>query len=338
MKIQTKKQGFTLVELLVVVAIIGILTGLLLPAVQTAREAARRIQCTNNLRQWGLALQMYHDTHNLYPAFTSRDQYDESKNTCFSIHARILPYIEQGNFMTGVDFHDYDTWRVYWAKTMINPSLYDRLLFKCPILICPSESQPRSKKEAISPTDSAGTNYVFCTGSGVDKKNNLDTGQNDGIFRYAQLSMSMVSDGLSHTMAVSEAPLSFASVPASPKTRDIYRLAVLEPFGNDVTSDSYVNLDLSALIGQCTLSNRGFPWIAARHYATGYSAYSLPNAAVPGIWVRGSEITYHNAGSCHPAVTNVGMADGSVRAVSDTISLTVWRAMATAGEGEVVPQ
>ena len=109
-----RRDGFTLVELLVVIAIIGILIGLLLPAVQAAREAARRMQCLNNVKQWGLALTNYADVYRGLPQFTSWGRSAGSStvyNTGFSIQARVLPFIEQGSFMVGIDFGDYDKYR-----------------------------------------------------------------------------------------------------------------------------------------------------------------------------------------------------------------------------------
>ncbi len=92
------RSAFTLVELLVVIAIIGVLVALLLPAVQAAREAARRSQCQNNLKQMGLALQMYHDTYEVFPSASG------GGGTGWSWSARILPYFEQSNVRDLIDF------------------------------------------------------------------------------------------------------------------------------------------------------------------------------------------------------------------------------------------
>lgn len=331
---RNKDSGFTLVELLVVIAIIGILIGLLLPAVQAAREAARRMQCLNNVKQWGLALQNYADVQNGLPQFTSWGRSFESGailNTGFSIHARILPYIEQGAFMQGIDFGDYDKYRVYWSKTSINSVLHEKCSFPCPTLWCPSEDQPRT---ALQPRNDGlyanNVNYMFCTGTGVGEKNCLDRLDNDGTFRFVQTSYATMTDGTSNTMVVSEARTQFESAPTNPRERDMDRMSVL----GEGTVGNYVDPDLASMAGSVSLTHRGSPWITGRHYATGYSAYSRPNAKVPGIWLRGSELIFEGASSNHPGVVVVGMGDGSARNVSEQIELNIWRAAATTSGAE----
>ena len=90
--------GFSLVELLVVIAIIGILVALLLPAVQAAREAARRMSCTNNLKQCGLAVHLYESGYRVFPSVTNSPTY------CFSVQAKLLPFAEQANLQSLINF------------------------------------------------------------------------------------------------------------------------------------------------------------------------------------------------------------------------------------------
>lgn len=326
--------AFTLVELLVVIAIIGILIGLLLPAVQAAREAARRMQCSNNVKQWNLALANYADTLNGLPPFTSWGRSASSGgsfDTGYSIQARILPFIEQGAFMTGVDFGDYDNWRVYASKTKLNEAIFDRLDFPCATLWCPSEDRA---KNALQPKNDGiyanGVNYVFCSGSGVGAKNNLNDLRNDGAFKFRTTSFAAMTDGTSNTTTISEARLQLESFPTNPSDRDFDRLSVL----GEGTAADYVDPNLPALKASASLTHRGFPWITGRHYATGFSAYSPPNAKVPAIWLRGTELTFEGASSNHPGIVVVGMADGSVRNVSDAVALDVWRAAATVAGSE----
>jgi len=334
MKKEKKYCGFTLVELLVVIAIIGILIGLLLPAVQSAREAARRMQCSNNVKQWGLALTNYADVQRGLPPFTSwgKSGAKSGLDTGYSIHARILPYIEQGSFMVGVDFGDYDNYRLWSGGSSINAKIHDKLDFPCSTLWCPSEDQER---KALQPRNenlyANNVNYVFCTGSSVGEANNLNNGKNNGAFRFVQTSFATLTDGTSNTMVVSEARMQFASYPGQ-DDRWMDRLSIL----GEGTYATYVNPDLESMKNLASLTHRGSPWIAGRHYATGYSAYSTPNARVPGIWLRGTELLFEGASSNHPGIVVVGYADGSVRNISDAVTLDVWRAVSTASGGETV--
>src|SRR6056297_2395279 len=121
--------GFTLVELLVVIAIIGVLVGLLLPAVQAAREAARRMQCKNNLKQIGLAAHNYHSSFGNFPpsAVVDLSVTSTGNNGSWGVHGRILPYLEQSNLYDQVDLS------IAWDHQMAIDAM------KVPVYACPSD-------------------------------------------------------------------------------------------------------------------------------------------------------------------------------------------------------
>ncbi len=171
----SRRHGFTLVELLVMIAIIGILIALLLPAVQAAREAARRSQCTNNLKQLALAMHNYHDTHNIFP----RNAYGCSAFgwngwECFSANIMILPYIEQGPL--------YDQFRPApaggWGR-------YHSLMknSRLAVFICPTNGPyPNPNYNYWA---GPGANYAWCSGSSIYTAWNNASNQN-GMFNVAR--------------------------------------------------------------------------------------------------------------------------------------------------------
>src|SRR5436309_9283227 len=125
--------GFTLVELLVVIAIIGMLVALLLPAVQFARESARRMQCGNNLKQFGLALHNYEGTFKMLPSTDVPNG--------FSVHARLLPHMEQSSLQNMLDFTKPAFFGPYNAQTP-NPLFVRAFATPIPIMFCPSDRAP----------------------------------------------------------------------------------------------------------------------------------------------------------------------------------------------------
>lgn len=222
---EAKRHGFTLVELLVVIAIIGVLIALLLPAVQQAREAARRMQCSNNLKQLGLALHNYHDTLKSFPTASNvmdglwGTNHDSHKG---SQYVKLLPYLEQGPLYDSCNFTG-DTVNV--SVTADGKKVSSVII---PSILCPSDDNPGRWKDGAAHTPSSNgeeralTNYSFSMGSQANdpcnfhgnhwgtgptvRADTVNPAQISGVFSHWAWSARMkdITDGLSNTIAMGE--------------------------------------------------------------------------------------------------------------------------------------
>jgi prepilin-type N-terminal cleavage/methylation domain-containing protein len=323
-------RAFTLVELLVVIAIIGVLVSLLLPAVQAAREAARRSQCTNQLRQLGLALINHHDVRGRFPSASIRSYANDTTGQATSDFygpqqswiAQILPFIEEMNIYSGIDFNEFQGARndVVRRQTPL------------PLIRCPSDgtSQPGDSTDAP-------TNYVACYGSsssesctppGIGDCEPRQLGRvfsvsgADGIFyndskvRYRQ-----ITDGLSKTLAVSECLV------GSP-IQDINSEGLLESCADGVRVASLAQERW-----------RGGSWYyGAQQSYWGFSTFITPNSTTTFGDCRfkpWSSVGVYAAQSSHPGGVSALIADGSCHFVSDDVERAVWSAFGTINRGEV---
>jgi prepilin-type N-terminal cleavage/methylation domain-containing protein len=208
--ISCSRPGFTLIELLVVITIIAILIALLLPAVQAAREAARRAKCGNSLKQIGLALHLYHDTHRCFPSgwrgYNSAGQPDPLGEPGWGWAACILPFVEQESMSANL---------IHFDRSLTAPENQIVREMPLPLFRCPSDIEGSEKTFTWVPDEGgnevtlARANYIGVFGvDDIHKAHNIPAGQqcrSDGVFFHnSAVTCADITDGLSNTFVVGE--------------------------------------------------------------------------------------------------------------------------------------
>ncbi len=327
--------GFTLVELLVVIAIIGVMVGLLLPAVQSAREAARRMQCQNNLKQVALACHNYHSVYDHLPpsAIVNLAVNATGNNGSWGVHGRILPYLEQGSLYEKVDLS------VAWDFQEAIDNL------KVPAYSCPSDPgsdqvrDPGGGRAKLYPTT-----YGFNFGSWFvfDPQNKRG---GDGMFYpNAFLGFRDCLDGSSNTLLVAEVKAwtpyrRNGGPPTTAVPADLATLLTIVPSAPDFKDTGHTE------------------WPDGRVHHTGFTTTMTPGTRVMQT-VSGAEldVDYNswqegkngNTGnptyaaitsrSFHVGLVHSARLDGSVASVTESIDLVIWRALGTRNGHEVVSE
>lgn len=323
-----RRRGFTLIELIVVIAVIAVLVGLLLPAVQSAREASRRIGCANNLKQLGLAVQNYVDVYEVLPPTNFETGVNPND---FGMKARLLPFLEQGSAFNQLNMSALTDTDQNWTVRVMRINTF----------LCPSDGD--------GPDVVATLDLQTATVGTTSYPNNIGTvttingGRFDGpAYKLGQpftggvVSYCSITDGLSGTAIFSEWVMG-----KNRMSQDGTHMVYSGSTGWAPPS----SMSLATIASGCrasarrTFDQKGTDFLRGEcGMGGGYSHIMTPNDKACFFNFDGprADRTIVGASSRHPGGVNVCFLDGSVRFVKDGIAAKIWWAIATKSGGEVV--
>ena len=344
------RRGFTLIELLVVIAIIAVLIALLLPAVQSAREAARRIQCVNNLKQLGLGMHNYESSNGVLPpqmVLTFNRLGAVAWKSSWSASSRIAPYLEQGSVYNAIN---------YTNKTS-DPTNATAVSTQLKVFLCPSEPN----QQAFTSTNSAGvtstygvSNYGWCLGTWYTFGGFAGSGPTPGaIGSNMSRRFASITDGLSNTLLGAEVKTYTPSYhdcgvvpppgPTGPSSYPDVPTVLASVAASPTSGCRIATAPLDMLGGGHTR------WSNGNAFYDGFTTALPPNtrspAGTPAVDSDLTSVDEDDGGPTYAAVTarsyhsgsvNVLFADGSVHSIKDSINWQTWRALGTVGGGEVI--
>jgi prepilin-type N-terminal cleavage/methylation domain-containing protein/prepilin-type processing-associated H-X9-DG protein len=359
-----RRHGFTLIELLVVIAIIAVLIALLLPAVQSAREAARRVQCVNNLKQIGLAMHNYVSVNDTMPMGGAQcnsgypGQVYFSKQS-LSAHVGMLPFLELSSIYNAVNFN-------FGADENANPTAvvqFTAYSAQIKAFVCPSDPNSGASGSSGGANKTfTGTNNYFASVGTTDNLTNTGTSTppnpptmanlpTTGLFAYQQAyRFAQIIDGLSNTVAFAESTVESPSARGGQINIGLTNVAAAGPASQFQDAAALPNQATTiAALSACDSAwqtftgtaneQRGKSWFHGAMAFTLINTLATPNSAKWTICSSngsGSAATFSEADSYHPGGVNVLMADGSVKFIKSTVSRTTWWALGTKSNGEVI--
>ncbi len=323
--------GFTLIEVLVVISVIGILIGLTLPAVQAAREAGRRAQCTNNLRQIGLALHSYMASHRVFPAALG--------GTGYSLHTMILPYLEQVPLYNSINQNVPQG----IATDLSNATAES---FQLAVYLCPSDVPPR-QVVAVGGTSRTLASTSYAANVGFGPRTYGITGAIAPVYGPLNVGSTFMnvpppwgmegfSDGASTTVALAEWTMGPASSADRSPARLVFGTATEMTDPGQFESFAATCRGLDARTADIMYVRKGAGWLDGHPINTAYN-HTLninQNSCTNGPTSLGWEGAY-SAGSRHVAGAHCLFADGHARFLKESIAIASWRALGTRNGAEI---
>lgn len=319
--------AFTLIEALLVIGVIAILAGLILPAVQSSREAARRVQCSSNLKQLILAVHGFEAAQGGFPGATFARAIPPNSYINGSVFISILGYLDQGSAYHGLNLEI-----PFGYAFDLPPANTTVASHTIGLLVCPSDPNARSAPYAC-------TSYRACVGLGEFRRaadgnpnhwqgNPTEWGTFNPIPRPTRISE--IRDGLANTLAFSEKKVGSGTASFDP-SRDWVDVKVLG------TSDEYIEICSNLRNVQDPRTDSGRMWLLNGGIYTWFFASVSPNSPVPDCGtssLNGRGV--FAARSYHPGAVCAAMADGSVRLFASSIGARTWRALGTRSGAEVI--
>jgi prepilin-type N-terminal cleavage/methylation domain-containing protein len=328
-----RSRGLTLIELLVVIAIIALLLALVLPAVQSAREVARRASCINNLRQIGVALASYESNEGEFPPLLAVRNSAPLTESAYSVFGRLLPNLDQGPLFNSLNFFVALEPAVSLGSSHPN---YTVSITRLGVLICPSDSTKSPAPNSYRPDQGRAPFWYEPTIL-------LGNDPQAPFFFTGGRQPSQVLDGLSNTAFLSERTLGDGAslsldiqrdiLPASPHA--VVALQYDQPYA--IVCQSSASWPV-AIVNH--FSESGWQWISQSVTLSGYTHAMTPNFSAPDCGAGANASTMDavavTARSLHPGGVNILLGDGTVRFATNATDPAVWRGLSTIAAGEVI--